>query len=254
MSSPRTTAVLLAACCALANALLLRAARADRGDDVLRQMDLALTAAKDQTFDMEMIISEGTSAPRRLGMRVLVKGTQQRRIDFLSPGDVRGLKLLVISRTQMYTYLPAYNKVRRIASHVRGQTMFGADFNYDDMSTVTYSDVYQARLTAETKTHWSLVATRRAGVESPYAKIEMRVRKADKVPDVIYYSNDKGAKIKTETRSDYECRGKMCTAGRMKMVDHTRNGHWTEIVRSKWQVNTGVSDQEFSVRALQRGR
>jgi len=163
------------------------------------------------------------------------------------------MKLLVISRSQMYTYLPAYKKVRRIASHVRAQTMFGADFNYDDMSTVLYGDVYQARFKSQTKTHWTLSLSRRPGTTSPYAKIEMRVRKNDTLPDLLYYFNDKGAKIKTETRGDFSCRGKMCTAARMKMVDHTRNGHWTEIVRSKWQTNTGVPDRTFSVRSLQRG-
>lgn len=254
MKSKRPPPVLPCSLLALAALLAAPTAGADpAGEKILRQMDQALTAAKDQTFDMEMVISERDKAPRRIGMTVYVKGTEQRRIDFTSPGDVKGMKLLVVSRAQMYTYLPAYKKVRRIASHIRAQTMFGADFNYDDMSTVTYSDVYQAKLAAQSKTHWTLIVTRRPGAESPYPKIEMQVRKADNVPDVLFYFNDKGAKIKTETRSDYECRGKICTAARMKMVDHTRNGHWTEIVRSKWQINTDVPDRTFSVRSLQRG-
>lgn len=229
------------------------AARADRrGEELLKQMDRALTAAKDQTFEMEMIISDPGKPPRRLGLKVYLKGAEKRRLDFVSPGDVKGVKLLVITRTQMYTYLPAYRKVRRIASHVRAQTMFGADFNFDDMSTVTYSESYQARLVSETKSHWILVAKRRPGAEVPYAKIQLRVRKAEMLPDLLLYFNDKGTKIKTETRGDVNCRDKVCAAGRLKMVDHTRNNHWTEIVRSNWEINTGLSDRLFSVRSLQR--
>ena len=35
------------------------------------------------------------------------------------------------------------------------------------------------------------------------------------------------------------------------MVDHTRGDASTELVRRTWKVNTGVGDDEFSVRNLQ---
>ncbi len=255
----RYTLPLAAALLGAALTLLPRGAQADaRGEKVMKLMDRALTVAKDQILEMEMVVEDPGKQPRRLGMIVHVRGTAKRRVHFVSPGDVKGLKLLTISREQMYTYLPAYRKVRRIASHVRAQTSFGADFNYDDMATVVYGPIYQPRFVSETKTHWTIDGTRRPKAASPYARLRVRVRKDLQLPDRIWFFNAKGAKIKTEVRSDYSCeqhgKTKVCGAGLMHMVSHTRNEHWTKIVRNSWKINTDFSEKIFSLRRLQRGR
>ena len=43
--------------------------------------------------------------------------------DFSAPADLRGTRVLVLGRTQMYIYLPAFRKIRRIASHVNQQSI-----------------------------------------------------------------------------------------------------------------------------------
>ena len=68
------------------------------------------------------------------------------------------------------------------------------------------------------------------------------------------YFNEKGAHVKTETRKDFACQKDVCSTQAMKMTDHTRNGAWTEFKAKKWEVNTGIPDRYFTVRALQRGR
>jgi len=232
-----------------------REARADsRGEALVKKADAALTKAKDQLFNVDMVIDNPGKDPRTLKLEVHVKGSSQRRIHFTAPGDVKGLKILIRSRSQMYVYLPAYRKIRRVASHVRAQSMFGADYNYDDMSTVTYGNVFAPRFVKETKTHWLVEGKRRAGQESPYAKVRLRIRKDNHMPDELVYFNEQGKKIKTETRSKFKCKSGVCTSWLMKMVDHTRNGHWTKLVMTMWKVDTGFSDRVFSLRRLQRGR
>lgn len=222
-----------------------------RGEQLIRAMDQAFVKAQDQILDQEMIIQDKPGSPRKLLLRVHVRG-EKRHIEFLSPGDVKGLKLLIRSRDQMYLYLPAYRKVRRIASHMRDQTILGSDYNFDEMSTAKYSEIYKAELVKETLEHYHVRGTQRPGKVTPYARVEFWIRKREQLPDKIEYFNDKGKKIKSETRTEYTCPKDVCGARVMRMVDHTRNDHWTEIIRTKWQINTGFSDRKFKRRELQR--
>ena len=222
------------------------------GEKVLRLMDEAMTQAQDQFFIQEIVTKEPGKEPRKMKMRVRIKGKEWRWIEFFEPGDVKGMRVLVRSVTQMYVYLPAYRKVRRVASHVRSQGFMGTTFSHDDISTVTYSPLFSAKLLSENDTHWTIQATRKEGKESPYSKLEFDVLKNIKQPSEIRYFNDKGVKVKTEHRSSYDCEGTICNPKKLKLVDHTRNGMWTSIVCLEWKVNTGVKDSHFTVRSLQR--
>jgi hypothetical protein len=240
----------------LTRCILLMAAAAvgeeSPGERVLHLMDEAMTQAQDQYFVQDIITQEPGKEPRKMKMRVHIKGKEWRRVEFFEPGDVKGMRVLVRSVTQMYVYLPAYRKVRRVASHVRSQGFMGTTFCHDDISTVTYSPLYTAKLLSENDTHWTIQATLKEGKDYPYTKLEFDVLKNNKQPSEIRYFNDKGVKVKTEHRSNYECQGTICNPKKLKMVDHTRNGMWTEIIGLEWKVNTGVKDSHFTVRSLQR--
>lgn len=226
---------------------------APNGQELLTKMDTALTKAKDNVFTFDMAIQNPGKEARHVVQQVYTRG-QKRYIVFLSPGDIKGTKMLSISRDKMYVYLPAYRKIRRVASHARSQTLFGADYTYDEMSTVTYADIYQAKSVKETATHYTVDAALRSGKEAPYARIVFKIRKKEMLPDELHYYSAKGNHIKTETRSDFSCNKGACSAAKLKMVDHTRNDHWTTMQRKTWEVNTDFSERVFSVRNLQRGR
>ena len=235
--------------------LLLTSAAAGEespGEKVLRLMDEAMTQAQDQHFLHEIVTQEPGKDARKMKMEVYIKGKEWRRIEFLEPGDVKGMRVLVRSVTQMYVSLPAYRKVRRVASHVRSQGFMGTTLSHDDISIVTYGPLFTAKLLSENDTHWTIEATLKEGKDYPCPKLEFDVLKNIKQPSEIRYFNDKGVKIKTEYRSNYDCQGTICNPKKLKMVDHTRNGMWTEINCLEWKVNTGVKDSLFTVRSLQR--
>ena len=120
------------------------------GERILRLADETMTRAQDQYFIQDLITHEPGKEPRKIKMKAQIKGTKWRRVEFLEPGDVKGMKVLVRSVNQMYVYLPAYRKVRRVASHVRSQGFMGTAFGFDDMSTVVYGDVLRGELMEET--------------------------------------------------------------------------------------------------------
>jgi Outer membrane lipoprotein-sorting protein len=224
-------------------------ARADAaGDKLMAAMDASLNRAKTLTFDYEVINQEPGKAERKLGMTVRLKG-DKRLSEFSAPADMKGTKVLIMSPTQMYVFLPAFGKVRRIASHVADQGFLGLAFSQDDMATTSYSGGYTGQITSETPAQWKLTATPKAGQTTTYAKIEFTINKDKTVPSELKYFNAAGANIKTETRSNYTCEGGVCSPSELKMVDNTK-GNWTKLVRKSWKVNETISDDVFSTRSL----
>jgi len=220
------------------------------GDQILATMDEAMTRAADQFFEYEVIHSDPGKAPKHMALRVWIKG-QMRLTEFLAPGDMKGTKALVRSRTQMYLYLPAYNKIRRVASHATKGGFLGTTFSNEDISTTTYGDVYGASSSTEQNGQWTVEATPKDGIKAAYGKLIFVIDQKLMLPVEIRYFNDKGQHTKTETRTEYGCKGAICNAGVMRMLDHSRNGAWTELRKTAWKVNTGLSDGEFSLRRLQ---
>jgi hypothetical protein len=226
---------------------------AKSGDDILQLVDAAASAAQDQSFQYECRTSEAGKDDRVLVFDVYIKGTKWRRIDFVSPGDVKDMRVLVKSTESMYVYLPAFKKVRRLASHVKEQGFMGTSFSHDEMSLVTYAPSFSAKLLQESKRGWTLEAKRRTGVSFPYPKLILEIRKDIKQLVEIQYFNDQGIHSKTETRLNYNCERKVCAPGKLVMVDHTRNDLKSTLTRLKWKPNSGISDKIFTLRALQRG-
>lgn len=58
-------------------------------------------------------------------------------VRFLEPGDVRGTSMLVIEREARYddvfVYLPAFRRTRRVSAAQRADSFFGTDFSYEDL-------------------------------------------------------------------------------------------------------------------------
>lgn len=223
-------------------------ARADApGDAVLVQMDAAMNKAKTLMFDYEIVNKESGKDERTMAMSVKLKG-EKRFSEFSSPADMKGTKVLILSPTQMYVYLPAFGKVRRIASHTKDQGFLGLSFSQDDMATTAYGPLYSASLASEDAASWKLTLTPK-GTEAPYAKIEVTVAKDKKVPSELRYFSADGKNVKTEVRTGYTCEGDVCTPGELKMTDNIK-GAWTKLVAKSRKVNAEISDDVFSQRNL----
>ena len=234
-------------------------ARAEQpAERVLRLLDAAMSTAEDQSFEYDVSTWEPGKSERVMGMNVKVKSPGLRRVDFVSPGDVKGMRVLVRSLSEMYVYLPSFHKIRRVAGHVRSQSFMGSALSQDDMSISRYSEAYVAsRMVREDGTSWTIELTRRPQSDFPYARLRITVLKKERMPSEILYFNDAGTQVKSEQRQGYSCkgspRGQVCNAYEMRMTDHTRNGLWTKLIMKKWAINTNVPASFFTQRDLQRG-
>lgn len=237
----------------LGAALMPATASADAaGDKALAAVDTATYGkAKTQYLLYSAVIRTPDKPDRNLELDIRMKG-EWRLSEFLGPSDVKGTKVLILSPTQMYVYLPAFGKVRRIASHVTDQGFMGMNFTQDDMSISAYAKMYTATVASDDGKVVKLNLTQKADANAPYAKLAITYDKATGLPSEIKYLNDAGTLLKTETRSNYTCEAGACAPVELKMIDHTKGGQSTTLTRKKWKVNEAMSDDLFSKRNLER--
>jgi hypothetical protein len=230
-----------------------RSAHADAaGDKALGAVDGAVYKAKTQILEYEAVIKTPEKADRTVKLGISMKN-EKRFTEFLAPADMKGTKVLILSPDQMYVYLPAYKKVRRIASHVTDQGFMGMNFTQDDMSIASYAKMFTATVASDDGKLQKLVLAAKEGTGAPYTKVEMTVEKARNLPLEMKYFSESGAHVKTETRSDYTCENGFCAPTTLKMVDHTKGGQSTTLTRKSWRVNIDISDDRFSKRKLEEG-
>jgi len=227
-------------------------ARADAaGDAALAKVDAALNKAKSHYFEYEAATTEAGKAEKKVGLNVFIKG-DKRMTEFTAPADLKGTKVLILSPAEMYVYLPAFGKVRRIASHTTDQSAFGMAFTSNQLAIQKYSGMYTATVASTTDKEVKLTLTPKAGQTPPYAKLEVTASKDKSLPSEIKYYNTDGKLVSTETRTGYTCESDICTPGELKMVDHTKSNLTTKMTRKKWKVNETIADDVFSKRSLEK--
>jgi hypothetical protein len=221
------------------------------GDAALGKVDVAINRAKTQYLEYEATVKSPDKPDRKVELAVWLKG-EMRLSEFLGPADVKGTKVLILSPTQMYVYLPAYKKVRRIASHVTDQGFMGMHFSQDDLSITHYGKYYDAAIAKQDDKTIDFVLTAKKDTKPPYPKIELKVEKERNLPLEMRYYGESGKLLKTETRGAYACEKDVCAPSELTMTDHGKAGAMTRLARRKWKVNESMSDELFSKRNLEK--
>lgn len=98
--------------------------------------------------NISLTITEKTGAVRSRTIAMTSKsypdGSEKRLIKFLEPADVRGTAMLVNDfkdvSDEMWIYLPALKKTRRIVSTEKGKSFMSSEFSNADMSSPPLSD------------------------------------------------------------------------------------------------------------------
>ncbi len=230
--------------------VLSATAAAPNGNDILRDVDAALEKTRSQVLTMDMAIEDPGHEPRHIGLQMHMRG-DRRRIAFLYPGDMKGMRVLNLSAEQTYVYLPAFRKVRRVASHLRDQTMFGSDYTFDDFGNIALHRQYDGTVVGEDPQFWTIEAKPKKKLDQGVSRLQLRVNKKLRAVEELKFFGPQGDLARTETRSDYQCDDDGCAPRKTKMVDHRHDNHWTEVTIKELQLNAPISDQVFSLRTFQ---
>src|SRR5712671_1042845 len=126
-------------------------ARADAGADaLLDRIDRAVAGAANRVWICRMR-SIGTDGNVREGRFLMLQNAADKRIlRFLSPADMRNTAMLALGKGELYVYLPADKRVRRLGSSALNQTFLGSDFYAEDLGSVRLRDDFDARIVGKT--------------------------------------------------------------------------------------------------------
>ena len=172
-------------------------------------------------------------------------------LKFLSPGDIKGVGILTLPNDVIYFYMPAFNKIRRIASHVKNQSFMGTDFSYDDFSSINYADEYDAVSVKEQGEHYVLELEPKKGSGKDYSKLLIWARKDNYYKEKTEYYNKGGKLWKIMERKEIKKVGKYWIAHEFSMKDLKKN-HSTVMKITDIKFDQGLKDNLFSKRYLKR--
>jgi hypothetical protein len=190
---------------------------------------------------------------------------------FESPADIRGTAYLNVDWNDAsqdddsWLYLPALQRVKRIASSDTSDSFMGSDFTFADINGYEI-DWFDYTFVNESETidgHevWVIEATpkpafkERAEEATGYSRMQAWIRK-----DIFLQVRGqvwelKGNRIKYFNSSDIELIDDIWTTKRLQAIS-TRNGrqeHASVLQINSIRYNVDVDDSAFSTEAMQRG-
>jgi len=228
------------------------AAYAASGDEILARVERTLTGPKDYEGTATMVLSraDGTRREERT-LRMWMAGTDKSVIKFLSPAGIEGISLLTLSGDEMYLYLPAQNKIRRIESGGKNEDFQGTDFSYSEMGSYDYQEDYLAEIRSEDSSSWTLALKRKPGADRPYDRITMVVDKSTSVPRTIeLYQGDKLKKVLAILETVKS--GSYTVPSRIRM-ENVEKKHVTEMTIGGLKFDQGLEAQDvFSKRFMKK--
>lgn len=190
---------------------------------------------------------------------------------FESPADIRGTAYLNMDwddparDDDSWLYLPALQRVKRLASSDTSDSFLGSDFTYADINGFElewydYNFVSTSELIDGHDT-WVIQAVpkpdfkTRAEEATGYSKLQSWVRKDNFVQLRAQMWELRGNRIKYFTSSEIELIDDIWTVGRLQAIT-TRNGnqeHASVLQIKSIQYNTELSDELFTTEYMERG-
>jgi hypothetical protein len=240
---------------------------APSAQDIMKQDFLTskvTDSRQDATF--HLINAQGQERVRETtGETKLVPGTTDNRriVIFNAPADIRGTKTLLIEHSggddDIWIYLPAMKKVRRLVANNKKDSFVGTDFSYGDVIGYRVEDWNHTLLREETAAGtdcWVIQSTpksARVGEVSGYSKRISWIDKRSYVAVKSEVYDAQGALLKRLAQDDIrevDPNNHKWQAMRVS-AENIQTGHKTIIELKNFKANVGVSDAEFTPAVLE---
>lgn len=221
---------------------------------ILAEVDKRAAAFDDQSYTATMQIYKEGALKKTLVFFAVMKGLDKQFIEFVAPGDVAGMKVLLEGgdANNLYLYVPEFKKVRRVAAHMQNQGFLGSEFTPEDMVMAKLSPSFDAQLVGKEGNETKLILTPKKGSAISFSKLEIFIDATVNGVTRIKYFDTAGTHVRTQTREEWKPfeDTKIPTQVRMKNL---KTGDETVIKLSEIDVKTAIADDLFSRRTLMRG-
>ena len=238
----------------------------ERGLEIAREADAADSGWVDSVAQVEMILRDrhGSESLRELEIRTLEgeeEGDKSLTL-FQSPRDVRGTTLLThsyrVDPDDQWLFLPAANRVRRIATQNQSGPFMGSEFAFEDLSSQEVEQFTYRYLETEPcpQLDGTCYRVERTPVNeySGYRRQEVWLDTEEYRIDTIDYYNRRDEKLKTLTNSQFEqYEGQFWRPLESLMTNH-QTGRSTLLRVTDMRFNTQLRASDFEPGRLDRIR
>ncbi|HPG73949.1 MAG TPA: outer membrane lipoprotein-sorting protein [Bacteroidales bacterium] len=256
------TNIMLLACLLISFAAMSQSAR-EISDKAAKTVEIS-------TFEMaqtlKIIDAKGNERIRETSSKSLktADGTKTLMV-FNAPADVAGTSMLIydydVKEDDMWIYLPALRKTRRIVSTEKGQSFMGSEFTNADMGKPNPDDFNYALL-AETNVEgvacYSVEMTVKNKDVARQLGYSKKINYIDKTKFVVYkidHYDASGKLLKTLSLSNYElidAAKKKYFARNMQMMNH-QTKRKSIIVIDNINTKTSIDEKSLSPTMLGAG-
>lgn len=241
---------------------------ADPSADEIMDANFHTTKAKAVVADQKMILQNDKGQQRVRHITTYSKlrpsGAELSLVvRFNLPADVQGTTFLQIQNLDddddMWIYLPALKKTRRLVSANKRDSFVGSDFSYGDVLTLRPTFFQHALLKSEKVDNYdcfvveSIPKDRSRADEVGYSKKITWLRKDNFLELKVEYFNESSDRVKTQTTGDHkllEPQPPRWIAMKREMANH-ESGHKTTVLVEKIDTEKALADSLFTVRSIE---
>lgn len=211
---------------------------------------------------LEIYDARGNVRERKLSTANRKFGSKNKTLmRFTAPAEVQGTSMLVHHHddqdADMWIYMPAIRRVRRIAGDDKASNFMGSEFKNSDMSTPNTNDFNYKKLGTETvdgKLCWKIeIVPKSTDIEDSYgfSKQISYIEKETYFARKVEYFDFNGDLHRTQTISDYRRQaGGKYFAFKMEMKNG-QNGRKSVMTVDAFQVGSEMPERAFSPAALE---
>ncbi len=231
------------------------------GQEILDDLGFSTILSGSGVAELNLITENARGQQRKFSVKVYLKSDDagdRQFLEYLSPADVRGTKFLSLNlegqEDQMWLYMPAMGRERRIAAHMTGDSFMGTDFTYDEIGgNFAKEGQYSAvRLEDQTEDGVKCYVLDMTALEADalYEKVEMWVWQDEMVPVKVQFMDAGGTLKKTLTLDNFKTVSKELIPHDVIMADNVKG---TRTILEIIEVSEeDVDDDVFTVRYLRR--
>jgi len=183
-------------------------------------------------------------------------------IKFIAPADVKGTSLLVYDydtkSDNMWIYMPALRKVRRIVSTEKGKSFIGSEFSNADMSKPNVIDFNYSVLGSENfqgKTCWKILQnckTPAIETENGYSKKISLIYKSSNLCYKVEYYDFSGKLHRVQLLDNYKKQSNGKYFSYFMQMENVQTGRKSVMTVDKFQAGSHLPESAFSPAALDK--
>lgn len=232
------------------------------GDAVIDAVDQHEDGYQDLRSNVTMILknAQGRKRERYLDVYTIEQTPlgDRRKFIFIRPADINGTAILihsnVIKNDDQWIYLPAFKRVKRIASSNKSSPFVGSEYSYEDLSSQEkekYSNRYVETTDLDGIT-CDVVERIPKFPHSAYSKLLVYVDKQNHRYQKVEYFDKVGKHIKTQRLEEYELYDdRYWLPTKTVMMNHV-TGKSTSMLWGDINLKTAQTNNQYSPNALKR--